>query len=537
MNGARWLTGKSESERIQNREMFERNYCKRRNAGVWKIPCCVCQRWLWTYLLSGYLGLIWEATAARQFDLEGSTDSIAPGWFEDVFSRIKREASPEELYRFLYAVPKGGDLHHHHGGSIFAEDWYRVATDPELNGGIRYFTRYRIENCGEDGDSNWGRSGHDRSLYWVNINEWTWKALSQCHRREFKPIEKLTRKEREVWEASMVLDRPGEGRNEFFENHWSRINELFDNPYVMAELLVENMKRFGAEGLIYLEPQIGSKGFHDREGKPLSSSAVNEIYKERISRPDARETGVTVRFLVTVLRFREDAPQQIMPTFEFISRHNDLWRGINMAGREDNQKGYPARFTKAFDDALRRFSGIGISIHAGEQDEPSSHIFDTLRLGATRIGHAVNLIHDAHTMQLMRSGQFMLEINLVSNHMLEYVEHPREHPFPIYLRHGIPCALSTDDRGMFDSNMTDEYYTAVSNFDLTWEELDGLGRNSLRFSFAQPGVVADLLELYGRKIAEFEERFSVGDWRNVLVGVHPEGTGYGRRHLGLNLAF
>ena len=517
--------------------MLEENYCKRRSVGVPRIQYCFWPKWLWVYLISGYLGLIWEVTAAHRSHFDGSTESIEIGWFEDVFDRIKREASPEELYRFLYSVPKGGDLHHHHGGSIFTEDWYRVATNPELNGGIRYFSRYRIDNCGEDGDSNWGRNGYDRSLYWVNINEWTWGALSQCHQGEFKPIDKLTTSERKEWEASLILDRPGEGRNEFFENHWSRINDLFRNPYLMAELLVVNMRRFGAEGLIYLEPQVGWKGFHNQEGEPLSSSAVTEIYKERISRLDARETGVTIRFLVTILRFGKTAPQQIIPAFEFISQNDDLWRGINMAGREDNQKGYPARFTKAFDDALRRFSGIGISIHAGEQDEPSSHIFDTLRLGATRIGHGINLIHDAQTMQLMRFGKFMLEINLISNHMLEYVEHLREHPFPIYLRHGIPCALSTDDRGMFDSNMTDEYYTAVSNFDLTWEELVGLGHNSLKFSFAEPGVVMDLLELYARNLVEFERRFLVEDWRDGLAGVRPEGTGYSRRHLGLSLGF
>ncbi len=508
----------------------------RKSIGVVRVLGWASGWWLWAVLLSGLSCLPSEALATEPVQGAGAADQIAPRSFEKVFDGIKREASPEELYRFLYAVPKGGDLHHHHGGSIFAEDWYRVATDPSLNGGVRYFTRHRIENCGEEGDLAWGRSGHDRTLYWVNINEWAWEALSKCHRREFKPIGKLTEKEREAWEASMILDRPGEGRNEFFENHWSRINHLFKNPYVMAELLVQNMKHYGGEGLIYLEPQVGMKGFHDGDGEPLSSSAVNEIYRERISRPDARKTGLTIRFLVTVLRFSDNAPQQIEPTFEFISRHSDLWRGINMAGREDNQKGFPARFTKAFDDALRSYSGIGISIHAGEQDEPSSHIFDTLRLGATRIGHAVNLIDDAQTMQLMRCGKFMLEINLVSNHMLEYVQHPRDHPFPIYLRHGIPCALSTDDRGMFDSNMTDEYYTAVTNFNLAWKELVELGHNSLRFSFAQPHVVADLIEQYRENIANFERRLAVDNWRSALVKIKPAGTGYGRRHLGLKLS-
>ena len=54
-----------------------------------------------------------------------------------------------------------------------------------------------------------------------------------------------------------------------------------------------------------------------------------------------------------------------------------------------------------------------------------------------------------------------MEINLISNLLLEYVSDYDAHPFPEYLRTGIPVALSTDDRGMWDSTMTDEFFVAV----------------------------------------------------------------------------
>lgn len=206
-----------------------------------------------------------------------------------------------------------------------------------------------------------------------------------------------------------------------------------------------------------------------------------------------------------------------------------------MAGREDNERGHPSRFTEAFDEALRRYPDVGISIHSGEENEPSKHIFDTLRLGASRIGHGVNLIQDAETMQLMRCGKFMVEINLVSNHLLGYVDDPKKHPFPIYLRQGIPCALSTDDRGMWDSGMTDEYYSAVAHFNLSWDELVGLGRNSLKFCFAQRDVKAQLKSLYEKNIAAFEHAYSSGDWHQPLRSVKPVTHGYTRRQFGLDL--
>ena len=33
-----------------------------------------------------------------------------------VFDDLKAHATPDELYRLLFALPKGGDLHHHSGG-------------------------------------------------------------------------------------------------------------------------------------------------------------------------------------------------------------------------------------------------------------------------------------------------------------------------------------------------------------------------------------------------------------------------------------
>ncbi len=118
---------------------------------------------------------------------------------------------------------------------------------------------------------------------------------------------------------------------------------------------------------------------------------------------------------------------------------------------------------------------------------------DTLLLGADRIGHGVNLITDPDTMRLMRHGPYLVEINLVSNLLLEYVDDYPQHPFPEYLRIGIPVALSTDDRGMWDSNLTDEFFVAVREFGLSWSEVTTLSRNSLQFSFAPDALKEQML--------------------------------------------
>ena len=155
---------------------------------------------------------------------------------------------------------------------------------------------------------------------------------------------------------------------------------------------------------------------------------------------------------------------------------------------------------------IAQYNNVRLSIHAGEVDEPNYHVRDSLLLGADRIGHGVNLITDPDTMRLMRHGPYMVEINLVSNLLLEYIDDYSQHPFPEYLRTGIPVALSTDDRGMWDSTMTDEFFVAVKEFNLSWAEIKMLGENSLRFSFAPDEVKADLLETYRSRIGKFEKR-------------------------------
>ena len=101
----------------------------------------------------------------------------------------------------------------------------------------------------------------------------------------------------------------------------------------------------------------------------------------------------------------------------------------------------------------------------------------------------------------------MVEINLISNLLLEYVKDYSQHPFPEYLRIGIPVALSTDDRGMWDSNMTDEYFVAVREFNLSWSEIVQLGRNSLStHSWTMP-TKQKLLADYEKRVAAFADRF------------------------------
>jgi adenosine deaminase CECR1 len=432
----------------------------------------------------------------------------AERWFEE----LKATATPAQLYTFLYALPKGGDLHNHLGGAARSEWLWAAALAQQQNGYI-YYTKVRIQNCAGYGTDEFGRNPY--LLLFKNLQGSDYEKLDACQKSEYKRLQDLNEPEQAAWLSSLRLDAPHEGRDEFFEAQWRRIDALLENPYLTCEILHRNMEAFSKEGLVYLETQAELDGLRKPDGSGFTPAEVATIFRQELASPRARATGVEVRFQYALLRFGPKAEQRLRDLYALVDQYRDLYVGVNMVGREDNAKGYPLRFLPVLRDLRKRYPDINLSIHAGEMDEPDFHVRDTLLLGAKRIGHGVNLIADPETMVLMRNGPYMVEINLISNLLLEYVADFSQHPFPEYLRVGIPVALSTDDRGMWDSNLTDEYFVAVHEFNLSWEELVQLGRNSLKFSFLEEPAKQRLLAAYEKRVQSFAQQFQKGRWSSL----------------------
>jgi adenosine deaminase CECR1 len=444
--------------------------------------------------------------------------------FAAAFERFKTNAPKAELYRFLYALPKGGDLHHHGAGCWQMDTLYQVATNRARNGNQRFYTRLRAGGC--DGETNAWRK-------FATIGEPTWKALPACAQGEYAALDELTPAQRDAFVNSLRLDAPGEGRDEFFEEIWPRLGALGRSLDVNAEMTFETMRRYGAEGVRYLEAQTVPFMALKADGALATAEEFEQRLQTRLAQPDAQATGVTVRWQMVVLRFLPTAERAVEEAYRWVDAHRGSWVGINMAGREDNDKGHPRRFLDVYRRMRHRYSGIGLAIHAGEVDEANSHMRDTLLLGATRLGHGNNVLTDDDLVLHLRAGVAFVEINLVSNLLLEYVDDYSQHHFPELLRLGIPCGLSTDDSGMWDSSMTDEYFTAVTEFNLTWPELVTLGRNSLKWSFAEPALKERLLTDYDRAVQAFEQRLGDGDWPAQLGAVKPVTYGFAKRRWGL----
>lgn len=460
--------------------------------------------------------------------LSASARAASPAVTEARWRALRAAAEPAALYTLLYALPKGGDLHNHLAGSNLPEWLYACGTDPARNGGDVFFVRARFASPA---------GAIDPAQRFATIRRYQYEALPPADRAEFVPLGELTDAERQIWLDGLRLDQPDEGRKEFFNVIWARFIPLWRNPDVRLELLAENLKAYGAEGMRYLETQFDLNGLADNAGAPVPPEAALPRLRALLARPDVAASGVIPRFQVTVLRFAPDAESRLAEAFAWVDAHRDLWVAINMAGIEEDGFGYPLRFLEKFRELRARYPEIKLSIHAGEMDGPDHHIRDTLLLGATRIGHGVNLLKDPDTLLLLQGGQrAYVEVNLISNRLLQYTPDLAKHPFPEFLRTGVPCGLNTDDRGIWDSNLTDEYYTAVTLFNLSWAELTGLARSSLQHGFVEAETKEKLLADYEARLARFEAALAEGTPAEALAklaaATRPVTYGYARRNWG-----
>ena len=420
--------------------------------------------------------------------------------FSNQWEAIKTQASPEQLYRFLYALPKGGDLHNHFGGSLIPEWKWDVLTDSKRNGGDTFYARQRFDAAPD---------AINPQSYHHTIRQHTYDNLPAPVQREYIALHSMTAVEREAWLNAFRLDAPGEGRAVFFEHHWSRLGDIHTNPDVKFELLAENLKAFAAEGIRYMEIQFGLHIMSHNDGTRLTEDEMLTRLEARLAQPDITSTGIETRFQEAILRFTPDAIEELERLYAWVDAHRDRWVGLNMVGIEESGKGYPLRFLEKYRELRAKYPTLPLSIHAGEMDSPDKNIRETLLLGASRIGHGVNILGDPDTLLMLQHGErTLIEVNLISNRLLEYVPDLDHHPFPELLRTGVPVCLNTDDRGMWDSNMTDEYYTAVTHFNLSWDELTQLARNSLRYAFVDKKTKQQLLESYEKDLAAFSAQFA-----------------------------
>lgn len=158
-----------------------------------------------------------------------------------------------------------------------------------------------------------------------------------------------------------------------------------------------------------------------------------------------------------------------------------------------------AQFRPAFD--LARSEGLRIVCHAGEIGGPESVREAVEILGAERIGHGIGVMHDAALADALALRHVVFEncpgSNLCTGALAKQIGKAgaslRDHPLPGFLKRGLRVTLSTDDPGMFHTDLLTEY-ARVASLGVPKDQLLRLTEESFSAAFLPPLEKRKLLE-------------------------------------------
>lgn len=399
------------------------------------------------------------------------------------------------LYAFLREMPKGGDLHNHLSGGVYAEELLNWAVHSQTCLDRRTLAIVSHTPCSE-GQTEVSQVLTDAELYARVIDAWS--------------MRKATRGE--------------SGHDHFFATfgHYSLVSEEHQ-----PEMLEAETQRAADGNVQYLElmltpdhgraaalgKQLGWDANFATMRQRLMAGGLEDIVTESRKQLDTMETArntaqrcgtpaavrgcaVRVRYIYQVSRANSPAQvfAQMVLGFELAS-HDPRVVALTLVQPEDSYL------------ALRDFHlhmqmlgylkeiypSIHLTLHAGElrpgmvpPAELRDHIRESVELAhAERIGHGVDVMYEDNPHELlsvMAHRNVLVEICLSSNEDTLNVAGHR-HPLSLYLKAGVPVALATDDEGVARTEMTEEFVKAVSEQGVDYATLKRMVRNSLEHSF------------------------------------------------------
>ena len=434
------------------------------------------------------------------------------------------------LTAFFQQMPKGGDLHHHFSGSVYAEPLLEraIAEDFYLN----------LETLG---------------VSKTKPSNGTWEKFSSL-----KNQGKLDYYQQQIMQTWSIKDYNGSvPSDDLFFDSFMKFEPTIQAHF--AEGMLELKKRAIAENVSYIETQLSTipcdmnvsdladfnaklreaanqkdektvlkllddlyKALQKKEAKKYAEDFNNNFLAKLHKDLKMDDEKFTMRYQNFVLRFMEPVDLFKNLTIAFISSsESKLTAGVNIVSPEhgeNSMKDYWLHMVM-FKYCHSKFPEVKYTLHAGEltlglvqPEELTWHINDAIYVaGANRIGHGVDIAYEANSYDLLRymaKNNIPIEINLASNEFILKVKENR-HPFTLYKEFNVPIVISTDDAGILRTNMTEQYVLLAKRYpDVNYETIKKYVYNSINFSFIQDdSVKKQLLKDLDNRFKTFEAKF------------------------------
>lgn len=415
-------------------------------------------------------------------------------YYETIRSR------PPQLLAFLRRMPKGGDLHNHLSGTIYAENFIRWAVEQKLC--INQLTM-TFATCDETPSQEPNQVPASTAL----TNGVLYRQL----------IDAMSMRN---WQLS------GQSGHDHFFDTFGKFGAV--SGINTGAMIAEAAKRAAAGHVRYLElmfttdggyasrigGQVGWDGNRETTLQKLKDAGISESLtqsknilqeaekqKKKLLLCDTPEAdpgcAVEIRYIYSVSRGAALGPvyAQMVAGFLLATTADSNVVGLNLVQAEDSFASMDNFKTQMemLDFLHDRYRTAHISLHAGElapglvpPEGLSFHIRQSVMRGhAERIGHGVDIMHEDEPEELLREmarRNVMVEICLTSNDVILGVR-GKYHPLATYMQYGVPVALATDDEGVSRSEMTLEFVKASEEQELSYVQLKTMARTSLQYAF------------------------------------------------------
>ncbi len=205
-----------------------------------------------------------------------------------------------------------------------------------------------------------------------------------------------------------------------------------------------------------------------------------------------------------VCAMRTDAPARTAQSARLAARYREHGViGFDLAGAE---RGFPPiPHGEAIN--IARDAGLGITLHAGEADE-GSRVLEAAALGATRIGHGVNIMKAPDAAQQRawideaRRLNLHFEVCITSNVHTATATSVAAHPLRKMFEAGLSVSVSTDNRLMSSVTLVNELRAAHEQNGVTLAALGLMMHEAARASFLPTAARAAAL-------------LALSDWSNI----------------------
>ncbi|HEV7590889.1 MAG TPA: hypothetical protein VGO40_22450 [Longimicrobium sp.] len=419
-------------------------------------------------------------------------------------------ASPPRLYAFLREMPKGGDLHMHLSGAVYAESFLRWAAEDSLCVSRRALAIVWTTPCAGGDTIPAAAAQRDGTLYGELIDAWSMRnwdhARNSGHDQFFATFAKFGATDRRTGdELAEAMSRAAAGRvsyQELMVTLDGRVATSLGSQVLGDSAFTPGREPdFAAARQALLQAGIANAVAAGRQNATRIEARRDTVL--RCGTPQADPgCGVTVRWLYQVLRGL--APQQvfaqILTGFE-LAKADPRVVGFNLVMPEDglvSMRDFTLQM-RMIDYLHPFYPQVKISLHAGElapglvpPEGMRFHVRQSVELGhASRIGHGVDVLYEDRPEELLREMArrgVLVEIALTSNDAILEVR-GKDHPLSAYRAYGVPVALATDDEGVARSEMTREWVKAVEEQGLGYRDVKTMARASLEHAFVEGASV------------------------------------------------